>query len=515
MAFALLFGVVNAQDVNMHFIPSYKPNNGGLFNIENAMQQSNGDVVSNVVVGTSDAQAIGNIFYKVSPQELQFTDSLFVADTFPPYYLFAKDPRCGGNIRVNIEPDGNGGTALRISHFPDNDLSINSAEDLVVQLCDTVAFGYFGSYMIDSQNDLIIKYYTGNLDGGYACHISRVGLDGTIKHSAILPQSQNFLTTMDEFTLEPRKYYQWSKNETGNLSFYVFDSVFQMENYYIFNKLLQDTVYVIYDNEDTLYIPVREEFAFGDSNANSTFVFPLEGDLLVVAPYSRDTANYYDYLETGLALARYNIRTMQRTALIHFNDQPGPSTDAHCMCFKMTSDGNFYLVYREPTPGFKPTMNVVKLDMGLNQVWKRYCYEQSYSYDPYIGMHSDILNNPEGLETGIYIVGYAANAMHPGAGVGIFHFFLTDDGLTTLQEGNIAIRPYTFFPNPVQDQLHLQYSPDVEPKQVELYDLQGRLVRSKTNALESLNMEGLAAGQYVMKVTLEDGTVYTDKVVKE
>ena len=97
----------------------------------------------------------------------------------------------------------------------------------------------------------------------------------------------------------------------------------------------------------------------------------------------------------------------------------------------------------------------------------------------------------------------------------LFHFFLTDDGLTTVQDGSIAIRPYAYYPNPAQDQLRLQYSPDVQPKQVELYDLQGRLVRSQSQGLESVDLQGLASGQYLMKVTLEDGKSFTDKVVKE
>ena len=42
-----------------------------------------------------------------------------------------------------------------------------------------------------------------------------------------------------------------------------------------------------------------------------------------------------------------------------------------------------------------------------------------------------------------------------------------------------------------------------------------RPVRSQNNALESLNLQGLASGQYVMKVTMTDGTAYSNKVVKE
>ena len=77
------------------------------------------------------------------------------------------------------------------------------------------------------------------------------------------------------------------------------------------------------------------------------------------------------------------------------------------------------------------------------------------------------------------------------------------------------IRPYAYWPNPAQDELHLQFSPDVTPKSIELYDLQGRLVQTQSKNLESLNMAGLPAGTYMMRVMLEDGKVFSDKVVKE
>jgi hypothetical protein len=47
------------------------------------------------------------------------------------------------------------------------------------------------------------------------------------------------------------------------------------------------------------------------------------------------------------------------------------------------------------------------------------------------------------------------------------------------------------------------------------YDLQGRLVRSQSKALESINMSQLPAGTYTLRVTLEEGKTYSDKVVKE
>jgi len=55
----------------------------------------------------------------------------------------------------------------------------------------------------------------------------------------------------------------------------------------------------------------------------------------------------------------------------------------------------------------------------------------------------------------------------------------------------------------------------VQPKQIELYDLQSRLVRSQGSAFESIDMGQLPTGTYTMRVVMDDGQVFTDKVVKE
>ena len=74
---------------------------------------------------------------------------------------------------------------------------------------------------------------------------------------------------------------------------------------------------------------------------------------------------------------------------------------------------------------------------------------------------------------------------------------------------------FKVFPNPAQDQLRLQYSPDRQPKQIELYDQQGRLVCLQGNAFETFDLGPLPAGTYTLRVTMEDGQVFSDKVVKE
>ena len=259
---------------------------------------------------------------------------------------------------------------------------------------------------------------------------------------------------------------------------------------------------------------VYEQFAFQNNNLNSTFVVFDDGDALVAAPYSKDSGWVNNYQENGVAVACYELRTMQRKALAYYNDWPGPTTESKVMCLQKTSNGNVFLVYQEFDASYTRHMVAVKMDRNLNVLWRRYCYEpQSLKADPVMAWYSDLLNDEEGNETGVYIAGISYdNQTHHG---GLFFFFLTDDDITTAGEHGIEIRPYLFYPNPARDRLHFQFSPDVKPTQVELYDLQGRLVRTQGDAFDSLDLGMLPAGTYTLRITMEDGQTFSDKVVKE
>ena len=512
ISWLLVASIVHAQDVSMDFIPFHNPGYDNVLFRSKILQQRDGDLVAETIIiipgGQMDIIILGNTFYKVSPSCLQFTDSLFVADSIPPKHLFAQDPRGEGNLRVNIEQDGYGGMNLRISHFSDDNLLINHDEDVVVPLFDSIAYDATDSYMVDSQGDLIVKFYTEHGDENYVCHIARYGLDGTLKHITELPESQNFLGTMGEFESTPKQYYQWKKNEDENLLVYVLDSMFQVKNYHVVNHVLRDVFY------EQNHMQVYEQFVFQDSNLNSTFVVFDDGDVLAAAPYSSDSGWVQNYQENGAAVARYELRTMQRKALAYFNDWPGPTTESKIMCLQKTSNGNVYLVYQEFDASSTRHMVAVKMDRDLNVLWRRYCYEpQSLKAEPVMAWYSGLLNDDDGNETGVYIAGLSRdNQTHHG---GLFFFFLTDGDITSVEEQGILVRPYMFYPNPAQDQLRLQYSPDVQPKQIELYDLQGRLVRSQGNAFETFNLGKLPIGTYTLRVAMEDGQVFSDKVVKE
>ena len=178
-------------------------------------------------------------------------------------------------------------------------------------------------------------------------------------------------------------------------------------------------------------------------------------------------------------------------------------------------DDNVYIAYRVGKPyglgvDYTNCFVVARLDSEGNVIWKRYWdkYYPVYGmkvYWPYYATATE--------DEGCLLTGFCYHSEQADPEVFMLKFF--SDGTLATPELEDFVRPYAYYPNPAQDELHLQYSPDVTPKQIELYDLQGRLVKMQRNALESLNLEGLASGAYTMRVTLENGKVFSDKVVKE
>ena len=310
--------------------------------------------------------------------------------------------------------------------------------------------------------------------------------------------------TLRVFNESPLQYYQF--NNTGdypndNLALVVTDSLFQ-KNTVVFNKILREEFIDTLNNKEYEYLSLYD--------ISGVEVIPAGGnDILVAAPYVHDTNFYSTHAKVGVAVAKFDIRTMQLKKHVVFNEHFSPYNTTGCAGLKMMTDGTVYFVYNE---AHEPNVNVVKMDTDLNVEWERFCKTSDIVMHPAFGL-STLYEDGEGNEKGIAWSWYASRAGNDKIGLALF--FLNHDGTVGPNEAGIEVRPYAYYPNPTQDQLHLQYSPDVKPTQIELYDLQGRLVRSQHHSLENVEMHGLSAGQYLMKVTLEDGKVFTDKVVKE
>ena len=501
-AFVLTASAMRAQNNDMYSI-MYHDRPGRAFVCEGLMQQRDCDFVINSYVYENDGgnfgSPLGSMFYKMSLSSLAFTDSLFVNDTddFAHSCQFAQHPNGEGNILTKWEyREDCDSCFLHVFHFSDNDL--NPVEDVVTPVCDGYAIGQVS--LVDPCGDLIVQYQKIRDFLHYDEYAARFGCDGTLKHQALLSENTSETHLSGQLLVlkeSPLTYFQWGKAETSNLGWnniaaYTLDSLFNRNPIIISSILSTANEYIYYDGGDTKIIP-----AGGD-------------DVLIGSKYVHevDPQNPLQN-EYGVVVAKYNLRTMQLKGYVTFNDYPN-SYDIKCLGFKMMTDGTVYFLYKEE--GYpKESFIAVKMDTNLNVEWKRFCKTDDIVY--YL-QFPVICKDEQGEETGIAWLGVAARDEFQAVMDFVF-LYLHHDGTVGVSEGGIEVRPYCFYPNPTQDMLRMQYSPDVQPARVELYDLQGRLVRTQSKAFESIDMSQLPAGTYTLRVTLEDGKTYSDKVVKE
>jgi len=83
--------------------------------------------------------------------------------------------------------------------------------------------------------------------------------------------------------------------------------------------------------------------------------------------------------------------------------------------------------------------------------------------------------------------------------------------LTVDLEENVGDNKAKFHPNPTEGTVRIEGEKAIE---VQVYNTLGQLVKTVQNANE-VSLEGLPQGVYLLRVTLEGGKVFSDKVVKE
>ena len=468
----------------------YGPNGGG--ELDNVAQMSDGNILFLHKVGinfggNSSADVVGNVHYKVSRHGCILLDTLFVPDYDPSSYLLAKNPNDVDNIRVGIVRDSvSGGSFFQIFPFG-NDLNYDSINEVRVPLSDTFAYSPDNGYLINKQNDVVFTYYTPSGSDDWDQHFACFGLDGTLKFENVIPQStiptEGGYLRFGVFNESPLEYFWCGRDRVSiNPQFFVC---------YIFDSLLQ--------YKDSFSItPINSFYNFQYVFGWEECLLPDGDDFIFGSRYKRGPT------ENGVCLVRYDKQTFEQKNMVLFKSRPMLNYGGACpVGLGKDSEGSIYFCYDTQSLMFtdKGQVAVVKLDANFNVQWQRFCLEPEGYY-----RHGSVITV---LDDGGIAVG--------GAYVGrpeVFFLVLSDDGWA-IDESETTVRPYLFYPNPAQDQLHLQYSPDVNPMQVELYDLQGRLVRTQSKDLESFSLQGLSAGTYTMRVMLEDGKAFSDKIVKE
>ncbi|MBR0178307.1 MAG: T9SS type A sorting domain-containing protein [Bacteroidales bacterium] len=470
----------------------YGPNQGS--QMDGIAQLSDGNVLFVQKIGinmgtTSDV--VGNLLYRVSKNGCILLDTLFIEDSDPSFYLFAKNPNGEGNIRVGIVHDTvNRDSYLQIFPF-DDELNYDTVNEVFVHLSDTIVFSPWKGYVITEQNDLAFNYYSLDDEGKPNMHFACFGLDGTLKHESTLPYSSFPLSGhlgFGIFNESPLEYYLYCYPKSPGsrkVACCILDSLLQYKDSF---TLTEGSGMPLF------------KYIFGWSEC----ILP-DGDDFIFA------SRYEQGVKDGVCLVRYDKQTLEKKNTVFFESRPmiPAGTMQYGACptgLGKDSEGSICFAYQTQCPLVtdKGQVAVVKMDADFNVKWQRFCLEPE-------GFHrfADLFTV---LDDG----GIAVGGDYWGRPE-VFFLIVHDDSwdVPEKEKQGFIVRPYAYYPNPAQDELHLYFSPDVTPKQIELYDLQGHFVRTQRNGLESLNLKGLSAGTYTLRVTLEGGKVFSDKVVKE
>ena len=474
----LITEVTLAQEITTDF----QHGNGMYFNIHNIVEAEDNTLIVQCPLFESFPYGpdLGSVFYKVS-MEGELMDSLLIPSDAVPYRTLF-EPVTFDSERHYLygwfEENLNDSTTYLKMVFFDKDLHILDTKDVPVVNMLSDGIIKTSDMFIDPNQDIIATYLFER-----SIFVHRISLDGEVKGHNSLPEIETFSTLQVQarhsgvYCENPLTYYFMVTNNTSNYGYYI--------NGYFIDSTLQDAGHHRYDrfsgNKCWHSFGMQEDIvAKGDS---TYLLFSKAGDL---------HAHHYT------ALVEYDRNHNDKSCCLF--EEEGSYSISPIRAVVAAPDTIYYAYMTDS--GSPNQLALACLDNLLNIRWVRYFLDTG---EFYWGTTMTVLSDGR-VAVGAYLYGDSPNRIA---------VVVIKDNLWSVDDNQNIIRPYCFYPNPAKDQLHMQFSPDVQPKQIELYDLQGRLVLTQGSGFESVDMSRLPVGAYMMRVTLKDGKVFSEKVVKE
>lgn len=342
----------------------------------------------------------------------------------------------------------------------------------------------FGGFFFDTHNDIIVSYWNGDL-----LHFARIGLDGTLKDDKEIeglytpsnrPDTTVYYIKTRLFNTSPQQFsllgdiqlnYRWP------LVGYFFDDDFNLIDKHIYQLIKQG---ILADGGMGEHITAFDEESY-----------------LLSARIQSGNYGYAGLIKFSRADHEpLQIQLFEGNDPYRFNVEPGDT--------KVLDNHDIYFTYMTHVSA-NNSVAFLRTTPGLDQIWRVTIPE--IPQQVFGGTKITVLRNGRiVLGTVVYKEDYTKTDLH---------IYIIHDGYDSMPEAIIAEPPFTLFPNPVKDQLSLRFDDGVESESVELYDLTGRMVGTKPNGLESMDISAMSSGMYMLRVTMKNGTIYHEKILKE
>ena len=356
---------------------------------------------------------------------------------------------------------------------------------------------------LDLHGNFIVSYWTNIVDAGYwteyaMLHLKRITIDGTIisesETDRILPPNWSNIHPSDSalvyeyfdvFNESPLQYYKMGGYigeddvHPWSLFAYIFDA----------DLNLTDTLVYGYFTENLFFDYSGMEHITPITNG------PTKGSYLLSAQVS------YSENDFAASIAKFDMDHN----LLAINRVESTSTIGYGSPLRteVANENTIYYAYQEFPTSINEVMAVARLDGDLNVAWNLRLPGDQWNYG--YGHSLKVLQNGD-IAAGFVSMRNSADKLY---------LYIIRDGYDAITETRTIERPFELYPNPVKGHLTLRFDDGTEPESVELYDLAGRLVGTKPNGLENIDMGTMPSGVYMLRVTTKDGTSYHEKIIKE
>lgn len=497
--FSLITGLLMAASVasyGQEIVSEFTFQNGNMISNTDLVECSDGTLLTAIAYYNDYDYETVLLVCKITPDG-QLVDSV----VFDYGHLFSIHGAVDHFVITRFLLDDDNNTEIFRMIFIDADLNVTETRDVpIFSGLDPDSFLVDDELILTPDGDFVISYWTDVVMQGFwvkdgVFHLMRISLDGTIvaesETEQVLPPNWGNMHPGDSALAyysqgfgileeSPRVYYKMggylglNSDHPWPLIAYTFDE----------NLSLTNSVVYKYIDEDTYF----------DWAGHEHFVPFAAGTYLMAAQIHYPEGIY-------------------RTSMVKFD------MDNHPMVIKsvesltavgspvktvVVDENTIYHAYQTHNGYNISSLVVVRLDNDLNKLWDVTLSggQANYAY----GQCLKVLQNGD-----IAMVFFTSFSN----GGDQFHLSIIHDGYDNTQEMTDMKKPFTFNPNPVKGQLNLHFVEGSEPASVEIQDLTGRVVATKLDGSESIDLSEMPSGVYLLHVTMKDGGTYNEKIVRE
>ena len=101
---------------------------------------------------------------------------------------------------------------------------------------------------------------------------------------------------------------------------------------------------------------------------------------------------------------------------------------------------------------------------------------------------------------------YAMDIMNVNKGYPVFERYYS------VEETDFA-NGISVYPNPAKDVVNITFSNNAKCRSIDIYSIDGRLMKSQNDNFNKISIADLTPGLYLIKVRMNDGKEFTEKIV--